>query len=171
MLIELDLERKLITITGDKASNNERMVSQLFQVLTQKLGADPLFRGASSYVRCLAHILNLIVKNILQTLKSGNIQEAHAVCDNLNEGEEWPIESQEPLARLRILALWIHRSPQQRQKWNDYCRINNIPSKYTEYDVGWDSSFLKIISISGKSTAYFYLFWLNFNPPTLTRPH
>ena len=142
MLIELDLEPKLITISGDNASNNERMVSQLFQDLTRKLGADPLFRGASSYVGCLAHILNPVVKNIFQTLKSGNIQEAHAVCDNMHEGEDWSIKSQEPLARLRILALWIHRSPQQRQKWNDVCRINNIRSICIEYDIDtrWNST-------------------------------
>lgn len=66
MLMEHDLERKLITISGDNASNNERMVSQLSQNLKRNLGADLLFRGASSYVRCLAHILNLIVKSILQ---------------------------------------------------------------------------------------------------------
>lgn len=143
MLMELGLEQKLITITGDNASNNERMVSHLSQSLRQKLGINPLFRGPDSYVRCLAHILNLIVKDILRTLKSGNMEEAHTMCDNFKEGEQWSVETQEPLARLRILALWIHRSPQQRQKWNEICKIINLSSKYIEYDVDtrWNSTF------------------------------
>jgi hypothetical protein len=143
MLTELNLERKLITITGDNASNNERMVSELSQNLRRKLGVDPIFRGLDSYVRCLAHILNLIVKDILQSLKSGNMEEAHAVCDNFKEGEQWSVGAQEPLARLRILALWIHRSPQQRQKWNEVCKIINLSNKYIEYDVDtrWNSTF------------------------------
>lgn len=143
MLVELGLEYKLITITGDNASNNERMVSCLSQNLRQKLGVNPLFHGQDSYIRCLAHVLNLIVKDILQTLKSGNMEEAHALCDNVNEGEQWSIGTKEPLARLRVLALWIHRSPQQRQKWNEICKIVNLSSKYIEYDVDtrWNSTF------------------------------
>jgi hypothetical protein len=72
-LIELGLEHKLITITGDNASNNETMASELFYSLSnrlQVLGKDstkdmaPLYQGLDSYIRCLAHILNLIVKDI-----------------------------------------------------------------------------------------------------------
>lgn len=143
MLVEVDLESKLLTITADNASNNERMVLQLSQNLRQKLGVDPLFHGPCSYVRCLAHISKLIVKDILRTLKSGNMEDAHTLCDNLKEREQWSVETQEPLARLRILALWIHRSPQQRQKWNEICKIINLSSKYIEYDVDtrWNSTF------------------------------
>lgn len=143
MLLELDLQSKLTTITGDNASNNEKMVSILSQNLRQKLGVYPLFRGSESYVRCLAHILNLIVKDILETLKSGNVEEAHVMCDHFKEGEQLSVGSQEPLARIRILALWIHRSPQQRQKWNEVCRIIDLSSKYIEYDVDtrWNSTF------------------------------
>jgi hypothetical protein len=84
--IELNLERKLITITGDNASNNEQMVSELSQNLRRKFGVDPIFCGLDSYIHCLAHILNLIVKDILQSLKSSNIEEAHAICNNFKEG-------------------------------------------------------------------------------------
>jgi tRNA uridine 5-carbamoylmethylation protein Kti12 len=71
------------------------------------------------------------------------MEEAHAVCDNFKEGEQWSVGAQEPLARLRILALWIHRSPQQRQKWNEVCKIINLSNKYIEYDVDtrWNSTF------------------------------
>ncbi|EED11419.1 conserved hypothetical protein [Talaromyces stipitatus ATCC 10500] len=83
--LELDLQSKLTTITGDNASNNEKMVSILSQNLRQKLGVNPLFRGSESYVCCLAHILNLIVKDILKTLKSSNIEEAHVVSETFSK--------------------------------------------------------------------------------------
>jgi hypothetical protein len=38
-LMELELERKLITITGDNASNNETMISTLYESLQMKHGS------------------------------------------------------------------------------------------------------------------------------------
>ncbi|KAK9426842.1 ribonuclease H-like domain-containing protein, partial [Lipomyces doorenjongii] len=62
-------------------------------------------------------------------------------CDNLQDGKS--IGTQTALARLRILALWIDRTPQRRQKWNEVCKINNLSDKYIEYDVDtrWNSTF------------------------------
>ncbi|KAK9369639.1 hypothetical protein V1509DRAFT_618662, partial [Lipomyces kononenkoae] len=61
-LVELGLERKLITITGDNASNNETLASELFYCLSEKLDLQEdsndsvlLYRGLDSYIRCLAH--------------------------------------------------------------------------------------------------------------------
>lgn len=62
-------------------------------------------------MRCLAHIINLIVKDILSALKSGNTEEATSFCDTLDKGKYHLYYTLEPLAKLRILALWIHRSP------------------------------------------------------------
>ncbi|OQD74710.1 hypothetical protein PENANT_c169G07139 [Penicillium antarcticum] len=103
MLIELGLEDKLSSITGDNASNNEAMASELFLSLSDRPGVEeampaPLYRGLDSYIRCLAHVLNLIVKDILR--------------------------------KLRVLALWIYRSPQRRQKWKEICKLNNLPDKF-----------------------------------------
>ncbi|KAK9386042.1 hypothetical protein V1515DRAFT_605937, partial [Lipomyces mesembrius] len=43
----------------------------------------------------------------------------------------------------RVLALWIHRSPQRKQKWNDVCKISNLTDKFIEYDFDtrWNSTF------------------------------
>jgi hypothetical protein len=141
LLMELCLEPKLMAITGDNATNNETMATELYQSLERKLDAPPLFRGLESYIRCLAHIMNLIVKDILRALKSGNTEEADAACDGLQFGQH--ITTQTALAKLRILALWIHRSPQRRQKWKDICKIENLPDKYIEYDVDtrWNSTY------------------------------
>jgi hypothetical protein len=145
-LIELGLEQKLISITGDNASNNETMASELFHSLSnrlqfQKKDARLLYQGLDSYIRCLAHILNLIVKDILRALKSGDVEEANAACNSLQNGN--PVTTQTALGRLRILALWIDRHPQRRQKWKEVCKINDLPDKFIEYDVDtrWNSTY------------------------------
>ncbi|KAK9426860.1 hypothetical protein V1505DRAFT_359401, partial [Lipomyces doorenjongii] len=109
-------------------------VLQLSQSLQEKCEADPLFCVLGNYVRCLAHIIHLIVKDILCALKSGNTDEADGVCNNLDEGGHQSLRDREPLERLRNIALWIHRSPQRRQAWNDNCKRMNLPDKFIEYD-------------------------------------
>jgi hypothetical protein len=128
-LSELDLESKVIAITGDNASNNKVMASELYHAI-KKLSPEIQFHGVDSYIRCLAHILNLIVKDILRALKSGSTQEAYAVCDSLRECQ--PITTQTALAKLRILPLWISRSPQKRQKWKEICQYMDLPDRFIE---------------------------------------
>ncbi|ODQ73383.1 hypothetical protein LIPSTDRAFT_71801 [Lipomyces starkeyi NRRL Y-11557] len=52
------------------------------------------------------------------------------------------LENQEVLARLRILAVWIDRCPQRRQKWKEVCHFLDLPDKFIEYDTDtrWNST-------------------------------
>ncbi|KAK9245293.1 hypothetical protein V1506DRAFT_538953 [Lipomyces tetrasporus] len=99
LLDELNLDNKLLTVTGDNASNNEVMISELYANLLTKFdtGANPSgnnerpvmrFEGLSSYIRCIAHVLNLIVGDILSALKAGDIQSAHRACDDLRANKD-----------------------------------------------------------------------------------
>ncbi|CBF80312.1 uncharacterized protein ANIA_11074 [Aspergillus nidulans FGSC A4] len=99
-LSELDLEEKLIIITGDNASNNKTMASELYYTLKGNIGESSIlqFQGLDSYIRCLAYILNLVVKDILRALKSGSSEEAYAACISLCNGQ--PISTQSALAKL-----------------------------------------------------------------------
>lgn len=92
LLIELNLERKLLSVTSDNASNNERMALELLNSLQKTYGADSLFCGLDSYIRCLAHIINLIVKGIIQALKSGSAEETAFICNNLDKAGHSPYE-------------------------------------------------------------------------------
>jgi hypothetical protein len=146
MLIELGIEDKLISITGDNASNNESMASELYFSLSDRPRVEdttpaPLYRGLDSYIRCLAHVLNRIVKDILRTLGSGTMEQAQVACDCLQTGNS--ITEHSAIGKLRVLALWINRSPQRRQKWKEICRLNNLPDKFVAYDVAtrWNSTF------------------------------
>ncbi|KAI9036752.1 uncharacterized protein KD926_001330 [Aspergillus affinis] len=50
------------------------------------------------------------------------------------------------LARFRIMALWISRTPQRRQQWKVVCRSNDLRDKFIEYDVEtrWNSTYRMI---------------------------
>jgi len=84
----LGLEDKLISITGDNASNNKAIASELFFSLSDRPRVEEamlalLYRGLNSYIRCLAHALNLIVKDILRNLGSGTIEQAQVTYNCL----------------------------------------------------------------------------------------
>lgn len=93
MLIELNLELKLLTITADNASNNEALCDYLYRNLSKRFDPDlnnteiqPLtlqFHGIDSFVRCLAYILNLIVKQFLSALKTRDIESAGEIYEKL----------------------------------------------------------------------------------------
>ena len=99
LLSELYLESKLITITADNASNNEAMVSILETLLSE---SNSQFHGINSFIRCLAYILNPIVKEILRSLKSGTYKEAVKICNHFHDEN---LSTESALSRLRILAV------------------------------------------------------------------
>lgn len=147
-LAELKIEHKLLAITADNAANNESLLSELYLNLAEKFGNtttairdEPLrFQGVDSYIRCIAHILNLIVSDILSTLKAGDHASAAEACEIILENKE--IEQMSALARLRIMTLWIARTPQRKQQWKIICQSNQLKDKFIEYDVDtrWNST-------------------------------
>ncbi|KAJ6038619.1 hypothetical protein N7460_007336 [Penicillium canescens] len=150
MLVELRIEEKLLTITADNASNNETLVSELYFHLLEKYNSEDSklpdkgrlrFQGIDSYIRCLAHVLNLIVRDILSRMKSGDHKSAIEACDLLQGNKK--IGRQSALARIRIMTLWILRTPQRRQQWKVTCQANGLNDKFIEYDVEtrWNSTY------------------------------
>ncbi|GCB25499.1 putative AC9 transposase [Aspergillus awamori] len=148
-LEELEIEPKLLAITADNAANNESLMSELYFNLKEKLhgvGEKYAFRfqGVDSYIRCLAHVLNLIVSDILLTLKSGDHKTAVAACDLMQANKDIGLYS--VLSRLRIMSLWITRTPQRKQQWKMIYQTNRLNDKFMEYDVDtrWNSKFRMI---------------------------
>ena len=96
---------------------------------------------------CLAHIINLIVKDVLKTLKSDNTDDVDTICDGFDcDGDNTMFSSTlNPLARIRILAVWIQRSPERCRLWKETCKsLGDVESmKFIEYDVPtrWNSTF------------------------------
>jgi hypothetical protein len=168
MLIELSLEFKLLTITADNASNNETLCYSLYKNLSKRFDLEfnnienqhltLRFQGLNSFVRCLAHILNLVVKQFLSALKTGDIESAGEACEKIKNGKDIPELS--ALARLRVLILWLARSPSYRKQWKNSCRDASLPERYIEYDVEtrWNSVFRMLDqSLQSKRQIFEYL--------------
>jgi hAT family C-terminal dimerisation region len=142
ILEELGIRYKLLAITTDNASNNETLVSELFFNLSTVDNPEQLrFLGLDSFIRCAAHVLNLIVTDILSDLKAGEHSSAMAACDLLQQNKD--IGEQSALARLRIIALWIGKTPQRREQWKVVCQSNRLKDNFIEYDVDtrWNSTY------------------------------
>jgi hypothetical protein len=154
MLDELDIAPKLLTITGDNAGNNGTLYDSLHDQLLKKYDNDddrfrirPLmrFRGRQSFIPCLAHILNLICKDVLASLKAGSAREAKAILDDMAIHVSPAFNSlhstKGAIMKIRLLTLWIARSPQRRQNWKEIS-----PSKQVSYDVDtrWNSTYIMI---------------------------
>ena len=154
LLEELAIAPKLLTITGDNASNNGTLCDSLHEELLKKYDNDddrfrigPLmwFRGRQSFIPCLAHILNLICKGVLASLKAGLAREAKAMSDDMVIHTSPAFNSlhstKDAVMKIRLLTLWIARSPQRHQDW-----IEVSPGKQVSYDVDtrWTSTYLMI---------------------------
>ena len=93
ILCELDIEAKLLSITSDNASNNSAMAEILYDMLKADYDTEILSQGNTqsimryqeklSFVRCLAHILNLIVKEFLAILKASDIAGDQKIVEDL----------------------------------------------------------------------------------------
>ncbi|KAJ5413906.1 hypothetical protein N7509_000533 [Penicillium cosmopolitanum] len=131
MLQELGIEQKLLTITGDNVSNNESMISELHDLIK------------AHYIRCLAHILNLIVKDILRVLRSSDAHEASRICDQLNDED---LSAETALSRIRIFAVWVSRSNKRRASWTNICTFVQISTAFIPCDVDtrWNSTYLML---------------------------
>jgi hypothetical protein len=66
-LLEWNLDEKVSTVTVDNCTLNDKAI----ELLVKKLGADKLMlKGTLLHMRCCAHILNLIVKDGLDVMKT-----------------------------------------------------------------------------------------------------
>ncbi|KAJ5593543.1 hypothetical protein N7537_010447 [Penicillium hordei] len=132
MLAELDIAPKLLTITGDNAGNNGTLCDSLQDRLLKKYDNDddrfcirPLirFRSRESFIHCLTHMLNLICKDVLASLRAGSAREVKAILDDMAIRTSLEFNSlhsaKGAIMKIRLLTLWIARSPQRRQDWKE----------------------------------------------------
>ncbi|KAF7121304.1 hypothetical protein RHSIM_Rhsim13G0141600 [Rhododendron simsii] len=75
-LLEWNINRKLSTLTVDNCTTNDAMID----LLLEKLGGDHIRCKSLFHVRCAAHILNLIVKDGLDVIKSSIVKVRDSVA-------------------------------------------------------------------------------------------
>ena len=106
-----------------------------------------LFKGDESFVRCLAHMLNLIAKSMLKVFKAGSHKEAKRVIKQMSvdKREIFRIDEtpQSAIARLRLIVLWILASEQRIDKYMEYASVS------LDYDIDtrWNA-LLKMLEIT-----------------------
>lgn len=129
-LKKMGVLQKLLSITCDNADNNTVAIRQLYKRLLT-LYDDHLeeflirsgtmrFKGEQSHIRCFAHILNLIVKDILRDIGSSTHKNAVERLSQAAAGKWKQIDAplgSGAIAILRLIVLWSRRSSSRKLEW------------------------------------------------------
>jgi hypothetical protein len=176
VLQNFGLEQKLLAICGDNASNNPTLCRSLHRFLKQKFvdSVDKLnipgnekklmlFKGDGSFIRCLAHVLNLVAKSMLKVLKAGSHRETKRVIEQMSADrrETFRIDEtpQSAIARLRLIVLWILASEQRIDKYMEHASVS------LDYDVDtrWNA-LLKMLEIAIRERSAINRMCMECNP-------
>jgi hypothetical protein len=160
VLQNFDLEQKLVAICGDNASNNPTLCRSLHKLLKQRfidsvqkldlLGENRklmLFKGDESFIRCLAHVLNLVAKSMLKVFKAGSHKDAKRIIKQMSADKRETFQIEEipksAIARLRLIVMWILASDRRVDKYMEYASVA------LDYDVDtrWNA-LLKMLEIA-----------------------
>src|SRR5437773_7778656 len=74
-----------MTITADNAANNNTFLKELEYVCHQK---EIKFDHKKNNIRCLAHVINLTVQEILKNIKAGDAQEEDELLELVSQEEQ-----------------------------------------------------------------------------------
>lgn len=105
-----------------------------------------LFEGEPSFVRCLAHIINLVLKEIFKNLKADGISDAEAISGSIGNGviyDEVCSGSFSVIQKVCVLAIWISRHSGRKQTWKRICQNTSFSERYIPCDVAarWNSTY------------------------------
>jgi hypothetical protein len=149
--VGLDCAAKLFAVCGDNAGNNDTFCNHFYSLLLAEYDDDPLsnsdlphcrFHGRSSRIRCVAHIISLVVDAIFKKLRSGDrAQVVELLARTADNGGTFDGEDCRGLSiymKIRAFVLWIQGSDERRAAWRKFCPIM-IP---LDVDTRWNSVYL-----------------------------
>src|SRR5436190_379122 len=88
-----------MTITADNAANNNTFLKELEYVCHQK---EIKFDHKKNNIRCLAHVINLTVQEILKNIKAGDAQEEDELLELVFQEEQEDDVNVEIIPKLRL---------------------------------------------------------------------
>ncbi|XP_055826023.1 zinc finger BED domain-containing protein RICESLEEPER 2-like [Solanum dulcamara] len=130
-LLDWKLE-KIITITVDNASSNDVMVKELHKQMVN--WGSTMKCGNHLHVRCMAHILNLIVQDGMKEVGPS-------------------------IKRVRQMVKYVRQSPARIRKFEEYCELKNIDSKKSlclDVSTRWNSTYLMLDAAQHFESAFDY---------------
>lgn len=131
-----------MTITADNAANNNTFLRELEHACRRK---EIKFDHVKNNIRCLAHIINLTVQEILKYIKAEDAQEENELLELISQEEENNVNV-EVIPKLRRLLVKIRCSPQRKEKFARRCEFFSIKSLSPILDVKtrWNSTYLML---------------------------
>ena len=132
-----------MAITADNAANNNTFLRELEYICHQK---EIKFDHKKNNIRCLAHIINLTVQEILKNIKAGDAQEEDELLELVSQEEQEDNVNVEIIPKLRRLIVKIRSSPQRKEKFARHCEFFSIKSLNVILDVKtrWNSTYLML---------------------------
>jgi hypothetical protein len=125
--VGLDCAQKLFAVCGDNATNNDTFCDHFHSRLLSLYENDPApdsevprcrFRGRASRIRCIAHIISLVVAKVLAKLKSGDYAQTAALVEGANANGGTFTEDDclilSIYQKVRAFVLWIQGSDDRR---------------------------------------------------------
>ena len=149
-LVEFDLAAKLFAVTTDGAPANAKML----RLLGEKISSQNRFFGEQRQVRCMAHIVHLVVQVGLLKLQVRRKGDAgHVVEEDEEEVREtlaapptvdiFDYDLGEAVRRVRSVVNTIRNSPTRAQQYREMCDSMGLPEKNklpTDCPTRWNST-------------------------------
>jgi hypothetical protein len=121
ILKELKIKHKLSAITGHNTGNNSTLCQALYNSLKRRCDdrISPYWTASNAiprqagWVRCLAYVIALICKDVLNDVKAGSAKEAKKMFNSWDayyQRNDYVIpndDSRSAVAKVRPLNLWI----------------------------------------------------------------
>jgi hypothetical protein len=124
-LVDWNIDEKLMTITVDNCTTNDKAI----ELIVDSIGKNKLLcEGNMIHMRCCAHILNLIVKDGLDVIKSAihNIRESVAYC--IATPKRW--EKFEEMAKFKKVKITRRLKLDCKTRWNSTFVMVDIALPY-----------------------------------------
>ncbi|PLW48812.1 hypothetical protein PCANC_13712 [Puccinia coronata f. sp. avenae] len=133
--VDLKIFDKITSVTVDNASSNDVAIACFASVLQDKSKNPPELNGSYFHVRCVAQMINLIVK----------------------EGFK---EISEAIAKIRASVQYIKLTPARKQSFQRACEMSSIPTQAfptVNVPTRWNSTYLMINLAIPYKKAFDYL--------------
>lgn len=132
-----------MAITADNAANNNTFIKELGCICSRKK-ID--FDYKKNNIRCLAHIINLTVQEILKYVKAEDAQEEDKILESISQ-EDQVNSNVEIIPKLRRLIVKIRSSPQRKEKFSRHCEFylnNNSLNLILDVKTRWNSTYFML---------------------------